>query len=102
MPVEYSPEFCEFLLAEADQKPFVEREGRPAHPVEGLLTGLSHLDQMHPAVVGVPPPGDEAAGVHRVEVVGEGRLPDPDRIREFPLAGQPPGLQGDQHQPDRL
>jgi hypothetical protein len=61
------------------------RQGRPAHPAERRLTCRGQFHQVDTTAGGIPPPGDEALGIHRVQVVGERRLPDPHRSGQFPL-----------------
>ena len=56
---------------------------------------------MNPTVGGVTLPGDEPIGVHGIEMVGEGGLPDPDRFGQLPLVGGTSNLEVEQHQPDR-
>ena len=49
----------------------------------------------------VAAPGDQAFGVHGIEMVGEGGLPHPDRLGQLPLVGGASKLQVEQHQPNR-
>jgi len=56
---------------------------------------------VNPAVHGIWPAGDQPLGFHGLQVVGQGGRPDTDRFGQVALAGHAPGLQAEQHEPER-
>jgi hypothetical protein len=61
-------------------KPRVEGHRRLPQPPESGLPLLRQLDHVNAAVGRVPLPGDQAARVHRVEVMRQRGLLDPHRL----------------------
>ena len=87
-PAQQACEQIYVFVAEAGPQPLIKVCRRAAQPLEGGLTGVGQLDQMDAPVGRIPPAGDKPLLVHRVQVVGEGRLPDSDRRGQFTLIAQ--------------
>ena len=99
--VEDAFEDRELLLRDAGPEPLVEGHRGCAQLKEHVLTGTSQFDYVNSTVGGVTASGDQPAGVHGVEVMGERGLPDPDRLGQLPLIGGASDLQVEQDQPLR-
>ena len=86
---------------EAGAQPPVERERGVAQSQERGLAGIRQLDHVDAAVDVIAAAGEQAIGLHRVQMMGERGLAHTDGRRQLALVGQPPGLHVQQHQPHR-
>jgi 16S rRNA (adenine(1408)-N(1))-methyltransferase len=100
-PVEQAREGRHVIVTEPRAQAPVEGDGRRAQAVEEGLAGLGELDEVDATVRRVGAARDQAGGLHGVEVVGEGRALDADRLGEPALVGRPLRLERDEDQPDR-
>jgi hypothetical protein len=87
-------------VGEAAAQLGVEGDRGLPQPQERGLARLGQRDHLDTAVGGIPGAGDQAAGVHRVEVVRQRGLADPDGFRQLALVSWLPDLQVEQDEPD--
>jgi hypothetical protein len=93
-------QLCQVGVGEAAPQFRVEGDRGVPQPEERCLALFGQRDHLDPAVGVIPRADDQAAGVHRVEVVRQRRLADPDRFGQFPLGSRLADLQVEQDQPD--
>jgi Stage II sporulation protein E (SpoIIE) len=84
----------------AAQSP-VERHRGVAQSEEGRFSSLGERYHVDATIVRVTTPGQHSVCLHRVQVVGEGRLADSHSLGQLTLIGDPPGLHVEQHEPHR-
>jgi len=70
----------DFLFADAAAQALVKLDGGGAQHQELLIAGRRELDDVDAAVRRIAVPADQARLLHCVEMVGQRRLPDPDRL----------------------
>ena len=99
-PGEHRAQALEVLVVEALAQPGVVRHRGVAERQEGPLALRGELDALHAAVLGQPLAPDEPGALHPVEVVGEGRALDPDRLGELALGRGALRLEREEHEPD--
>jgi lysophospholipase L1-like esterase len=80
-PAEQAAQPGDFLLADATAQALVEVDGRGAQRQEHLFASRHELHDVDAAVRWIAVTAEQACSLHRVEMVGQRRLPDPDRLR---------------------
>jgi hypothetical protein len=80
-PHEQAAQPGDFLFAEAGPQALVEIDGCGAQLHEHLIASRRELHDVDAAVRRIAVTADQACLLHRGEVVGQRRLPDPDRLR---------------------
>ncbi len=80
-PCEQAAQAGDFLLADAPTQVLVEVNGGGTERHEHLIASRSELHDVDAAVRWIALTADQASRLHGVEVVGQRRLPDPDRLR---------------------
>ncbi len=80
-PCEQAAQAGDFLLADAATQALVEVNGGGTERHEHLIASRSELHDVDAAVRWIALTADQASRLHGVEVVGQRRLPDPDRLR---------------------
>jgi hypothetical protein len=88
-------------IGQPGPEPGVEVDGRLLQPQERGFARLGQLDHLDPPVGRVPRAGDQAAGVHGIEVMRQGGFADPHGSGQLTLVGRLADLQVEQDQPDR-
>ena len=99
-PVEHAAKRRHFVIAEAGPQLAVEPDGRRAQALEQCLARLGQLDDVDAPVVRLAAAGEQARGLHGVEVVGQRGALDADSLGHLALIGRPLRLERDQHEPD--
>jgi lysophospholipase L1-like esterase len=80
-PAKQAAQPGDFLLADATAQALVEVDGRGAQRQEHLIASRRELHDVDAAVRWIAVTAEQACRLHRVEMVGQRRLPDPDRLR---------------------
>jgi lysophospholipase L1-like esterase len=78
--LEQAAQARDFLFADAAAQALVELDGGGAQHQELLIASRRELDDVDAAVRRIAVTADQARLLHCVEVVGQRRLPDPDRL----------------------
>ena len=99
--VEERPQVVQLRVGEIPAELAIEAGRGFEQPTEQDLSHLGHGDPLNPLVSRIPATGDQTVRLHRAEVVGEGRLPDPHRLGELPLILRLAELDVEEDQPDR-
>ena len=89
----------DFVLGESLVEALIEGVHGGEHPREERFARIGERDPLDAAVLGGPLPGDVAGVLHPVEVMGQGRVLDPDRGRDFTLHGVVGTLEGGDDEP---
>jgi len=79
-PREHAAQAGDFLLADAAAQALVEVDGGGAERHEHLISSRRELHDVDAAVRWIALTADQACCLHGAEVVGQRRLPDPDRL----------------------
>jgi lysophospholipase L1-like esterase len=80
-PREQAAQAGDFLFADAGAQALVEVDGGGAQRHEHLIASGRELHDVDAAVRWIAVTDDQTGRLHRVEVVGQRRLPDPDGLR---------------------
>jgi lysophospholipase L1-like esterase len=79
-PSEQFAQVGDLLVSDAVAQPLIEAERGGAQREEHLIACGRELHDVDPAVQRVPLTADQPGAPHRIEVVRQRRLPDPDRV----------------------
>ena len=79
-PSEQFAQAGDLLVSDAAAQPLIEAERGGAQREEHLIACGCELHDVDPAVPRVPLTADQPGALHRIEVVRQRRLPDPDRV----------------------
>jgi lysophospholipase L1-like esterase len=79
-PAEQVAQHGDLIIGDAGPQPLVEGEGCVAQRTEHLVAARREAHDVDAAVRWIPVPADQAGVLHRVQVMRQRGLPDPDRV----------------------